>query len=394
LLPERDLPVRIEGERVHPSWLTTRDFRWVERLLDRLPGLAGRPRHEVEARLGERPELGESGCAWRCAVRLVLRQSTFEIVAAIDPKVARRAVFDAAAAQGAPTERSAVLRRVASEHGIGAGALESSLYADLPRERLFTPPSDDQSASDFCAALNLAIGQALLWRAERLHVRVSEHLEAVLRMARLSRLLCWAQVDPKGRPGALLSVSGPLAVFHRTTVYGREMASWLPFLARTRGWSLDAICMLGDRRVRWCADHRDPIRAGDDLLRRFDSRLEQRLFRDLQRIGPEWEVLRESEVVQVGRRLVAPDFVLRHRATGRSVAVEVVGFWTPRYLAAKIATIRALEASSVRWILCVDESLGITDEALPRWPILRFRRRIDARALLDLARKQLESSDR
>ena len=389
MLRERELPVRIQGDRVHPEWLTTRDHRWVERLLDRLPALAGKPRHEVESRLAERPELGESTAAWRSAVRLVLARSSFEVCAVLDPKRTRRLVFDAAAGRPKPSQREEVLARVAAEHDVEPGALEASLYADLPGERLFVPPREIPSVSDFCAGLNLLVGQSLLWRAERLQVRVSEHLAAVLRMARLTRLLCWAQADSSGRPGAVLSLSGPLSVFHRTTLYGRAMASWLPFLARTRGWSLEATCVIGDQRVRWCADHNDPLRSGDELIARFDSRVEERLFRELSRVAPDWDVLREAQVFRVGRRLVAPDFLLRHRPSGRSVAVEVVGFWTPRYLAAKIATLRALETASP-WILCVDESLGLTAESLPDWPLLRFRRRIDAERLLELARAHLE----
>jgi uncharacterized protein len=386
LLPERDLPVRIDGDRVHARWLTARDHRWVERLLDRLPSLEGRPRHEVESRLAERPELGETGAAWRCAVRLVLRKSRFEVAAAMPPKLARRCVFQAAAAR-VPIDRTAVMRSIADEHGLSPEEVDASLYADLPSERRFAAPPET-SVSAFCATANLFVGQGLLWRAERLRVRVAEHLEAVLRMARLTRLLCWAQADPEGRPGAVLHVSGPLSAFHRTTMYGRAMASWLPFLTRTRGWSLEASCMLGAQRVTWHADHDDPLSSGVELLRRFDSRLEQRLFEDLRRLALDWDILREAEVVRVGRRLLAPDFVLRHRPSGRTVSVEVVGFWTPRYLAAKVETIRGLEASRP-WILCVDESLGLTAEDLPNWPLLRFRRRIDARAVLDLAHARL-----
>jgi hypothetical protein len=214
---------------------------------------------------------------------------------------------------------------------------------------------------------------------------VTEHLAAVLRMARLTRLLCWAAPDPSGSPGAILSVSGPLSVFHRTTMYGRAMARWLPMLCRTRGWSLEAACIVDDQRVVWRADHCDPLRVNADLLRRFDSRVEERLFVDLAKTAPDWDVLREATVVRAGKRLVAPDFVLRHRASKRTASVEVVGFWTPRYLEDKVATLAALPTERP-WIVCVDETLALTDEQLPTTlPVLRYRRRIKADDLVALA---------
>lgn len=387
MLAENDLPVLIRDGRVFPLWITVRDHRWIEKLLDRLRGLDGRCRDELDIVLRERPELGETQRSWRAAVRLALGLGGFETIAAVPPIAARAAVFDTAA--GVPaSDRDRILRGVASSFAVPPDALEGSLYADLPGHRIFRIGDDLPSPADFAARLNMTIGQSILRRAASLRVRVVENLEAILRMARLTRLLCWATEDPSGRRGAILGVSGPLSLFRHTTVYGRAMASWLPVLARTRGWTLSARCELAGQRVQWHADHRDPLVAGDALLRRFDSRLEEKLFRDLTRIAPDLEILREAEVVRTEGRLVAPDFVLRCRATTRSVAVEIVGFWTPRYLAHKIEALRSI-ADRVAWILCIDDTLALADHDLPPWPILRFRRRIDATTLADLARQQL-----
>lgn len=378
MLREADLPIRIADGRVYPCWVTARDHRWIERLLDRLPGLQGCTRDEVTARLRERPELGESSKAWRCATSILLEDATFDVDAVVDPVKARRGVFDAAAAD---PDRNRVLRDVASSLECSVDELERSLYADLPGERIARFPSQVPDVSGFVRRLNMAIAQSLARRAETLHVRVTQHLAAVLRMARLSRLLCWAEADRAGRPGATLSLSGPLSLFHRTTMYGRAMARWLPFLARTRGWSLRATCVLGEQRVRWLADHREPIEVDGQLLKRFDSRVEQRLFEDLSKAAPHLEILREAGVHRAGNRLVAPDFLLRDPVRRKTAAVEVVGFWTPSYIEDKLKTLARLPRS-VRWILCVDETLGIEGNRLPDWPVLRYRKRIDAAALL------------
>ena len=52
-----------------------------------------------------------------------------------------------------------------------------------------------------------------------------------------------------------------------------------------------------------------------------------------------WTLLREGEILHRGQKVFVPDFVLRH-ADGRSVPLEIVGFWTPEYLQAKVETLR------------------------------------------------------
>ncbi len=72
----------------------------------------------------------------------------------------------------------------------------------------------------------------------------------------------------------------------------------------------------------------------------FDSEVEQHFF---QRWGPEprqgWTLSREAEILHQGQTVFMPDFVLKHES-GRNVLLEVIGFWTPEYLAAKQATLK------------------------------------------------------
>ena len=58
----------------------------------------------------------------------------------------------------------------------------------------------------------------------------------------------------------------------------------------------------------------------------------------------------------VGDELFLPDFTMRH-ADGREALVEVVGFWTPEYLEAKVRKIRAASLRSL--ILVVYRGLAV-----------------------------------
>ena len=67
-----------------------------------------------------------------------------------------------------------------------------------------------------------------------------------------------------------------------------------------------------------------------------------------------WKLIREGEVLYQGQKVFVPDFVFRHD-DGRTVLLEIIGFWTPEYLEAKLATLRAFGKHSI--LLAVAESI-------------------------------------
>ncbi|HVR03107.1 MAG TPA: DUF790 family protein [Polyangia bacterium] len=114
----------------------------------------------------------------------------------------------------------------------------------------------------------------------------------------------------------------------------------------------------------------------------FDSKSEERFARDVARLAPDWDVVCEPEAVRAGPTLVFPDFLLRHRIhPERRVLVEPAGFWTPDYLAAKLARLR--EADLPSFILCVDEERACAlGEVPPPLSVVPFRRRVDAASVM------------
>jgi hypothetical protein len=61
--------------------------------------------------------------------------------------------------------------------------------------------------------------------------------------------------------------------------------------------------------------------------------------------------------------------------------LEIVGFWTPKYLEEKLRKLRAARLENV--LLCIDQERGCSDAELPKdAKVIRYRRRIDVRAVL------------
>jgi predicted nuclease of restriction endonuclease-like RecB superfamily len=127
----------------------------------------------------------------------------------------------------------------------------------------------------------------------------------------------------------------------------------------------------------------DPIKPGREL-KPFDSKLERRFARDFCKLAPDWNVVREPQPVESGGSLIFPDFELVHRHDpSRRSLLEIVGFWTPKYLEDKLRKLRDARLDGI--ILCIDETRGCSEAALPNSAkLVPFRRRIDAARVLSI----------
>jgi predicted nuclease of restriction endonuclease-like RecB superfamily len=258
--------------------------------------------------------------------------------------------------------------------------LLESLFADLPGERPVRAPEPAPTPAEAALRTNLAIAQAVLMRASRVELRVEGGVRPIVRLAKLRGLLCTITDSPEpARP--VLEISGPFSLFRHTLLYGRALAELLPHLAWCARFELRAACALRGRLATVSVESGDPIfPAAPPTL--FDSRLEERFARDVARLAPDWDVVREPEPVRAGGTLIFPDFLLRHRIhPERRVLIEIVGFWTPEYLASKLEKLR--QADLPACILCVDEDRACATGDLPiGMPVVPFRRRVDAAAVL------------
>ncbi len=95
-------------------------------------------------------------------------------------------------------------------------------------------------------------------------------------------------------------------------------------------------------------------------------------------------MVREPEPIAADGRLIFPDFALQLRSNpARRWLLEIVGFWTPDYVARKLALYRSARLSNL--ILCIDEDRNCAEADLPPGAlVVRFRRRVDAAAVLRL----------
>ncbi|MEQ1505212.1 MAG: DUF790 family protein [Myxococcota bacterium] len=370
----------IDG-RIVPDWLGPVDHPWLRELCDRLEAAVGLPRRELDRRLALPLSRTADPRRARMATHVLLGWLAGGAQPSChpSPSAAREAVYlRSSSARATGWGRDRVVREVADQLGVTVAALEHALVADLPAEQAVRLTESVPDPGALAVRTNLALAQALVKRALTLRIRVFGGSRDLVRHLRLQGLLC---VVRDRSDGVELEVSGPFALFRRTTLYGRAYASIVPRLPWCDRFALTAAC-----RVRGIEAILE-LRPSDPLFpsappRRFDSKLEQAFAVDLARRFPDWDAVREPEPIAIDGVLMFPDFAVFRRADP-SVRwlVEIVGFWTPEYLASKLD--RLARVAGAGWVVCVDQDLNCAVDALPLdVPVVRFRRRIDVAEVL------------
>jgi len=330
-------------------------------------------------------------------MKVLSRRWPRQVVAAARPIEIRRVLFERA---GLGASRQEAIDQTARELGISPDQVLPGLFADRPGERQVQDPENAPEPQQMIELYNLELVQSLLARSEQVATLVRENVRSVVRFAKLKGLLCSYSIAGEG---TMIELSGPLSLFRNTTKYGNALASFFPSLVATPGWSLVASCMLhpapwdeereeGEppplRRYRFAIDASAPIHRTHTLPSDADSAVERRLVRAVRRAKRGWEIRRETTAVSVGPSVFFPDFKLVRG--DRQVLVEIVGYYTPEYLETKLHKLR--EANLRDFIVCIDRRLACDDGDMVADRVLRYERKVDAAALLDVADRLVQGS--
>ena len=230
MLPEALLSYSLLQNTVVPHFLGAHDHPWLRALLEEHERFVGRPQRELEAHLREPLPCESPPSKRRQAIHVLGRlQRHTRHESAVPPRRARALVFTKAALADVPAD--VVVSTVAASLGMGAGELTDSLFADLPGERLVAAPVPRLSPGELALRVNLALAQGLLLHAASVTIEAGGNMRALVRHAKLRGLICNV-AERSGGAGAVLELSGPLALFRHTRLYGHAPGELVPLL----GW--------------------------------------------------------------------------------------------------------------------------------------------------------------
>jgi len=267
--------------------------------------------------------------------------------------------------------------QLADEIGLPLSEIESRLYADVIAFQRLERFEGYPNASALLSRYNVAQLQACLYRAERMVVTATDDLKTILRYAKLARLL--HEIICLGPSTYRITFSGPVSVLHQTRRYGVNFAKFLPALLACKGWQMTATLKTPwNTTARLNLTDSDGFRSHLPSPDEFDSGLEESFA---EKFGPEragWRLIREGEILHDRQETFVPDFTFRHE-DGTQVFLEIVGFWTPEYLAHKRRRLQkfrhhhmliAVPEKSLRERAHVGENVLVYKTALKLEPLL------------------------
>jgi predicted nuclease of restriction endonuclease-like RecB superfamily len=360
-----------------PRWLDASATPLLHAIGDAYTASIGRSRRHLAIRLAqvERGRLDDA--AFTAAVSAVDAWHDDIAGDGLVPRDVRRVLFAEGARGGS---RIAARERAAATLGCSVAQLDQGLFADLPPERLLRRRAELPAASALILAANQLLFEAALVQSDRLELALSGGARALVQAIRATRLI--ALVHERAAGTLNLSVSGPLALHSETRLYGRALCRFMLSVQRAERWSLCArrTSSAGHSEVL-VVDHRDPLPKPPGGPDRFDSKVELALYDGLLRHGGAWQVTREPAPLRAGDSWFFPDFLATHADTDVAIWIELVGFWTPAYVARKRELMSRSFGHPVLYL--VDETLGLDTKALAAdAEVLLFRRRCAAKAVV------------
>ena len=228
--------------------------------------------------------------------------------------------------------------RLADEIGTPWEQIERSLYSDVLSFQRLEQFDGYPNASALLSRYNVAQLQACLYRAENMIVSATDDFKTILRYAKLAHLL--HDIVRLGPSRYRITFSGPASVSRRTRRYGVNFAKFLPALLACKGWKMTASLKTPwNQPAKFVLSDKDGFRSHLPSPDEFDSTVEESFAAKFGAKRNGWQLIREGEILHHYQKTFVPDFTFRHE-DGTEVLLEIVGFWTPQYLAHRRETLR------------------------------------------------------
>jgi len=261
--------------------------------------------------------------------------------------------------------------------------IEQALYADVMAFQRLEEFAGYSDPGALLSRYNVAQLQASLYKARSMTVVATDDLKTILRYAKLARLL--HEIERLGPSKYRIVFSGPASVLRGTHRYGVNFAKFLPALLACKGWTMTAsVKTPWNQPAKLVLSDKDCFTSHLPSPDEFDSALEESFAK---KFGPQrngWQLIREGEILHHRQKTFVPDFTFRHE-DATQVFLEIVGFWTPEYLACKRKTLQqfahhkiliAVPEKSLRQGASIEKNVLVYKTALKLKPLIEALERI------------------
>ena len=262
-----------------------------------------------------------------------------------------------------------VKEQIATELEMSWDEIEQNLYADVMEYQRLNEFEGYPDALAFLSRYNVAQLQAALYRAETMTIWASDDFKTILRYAKLARLL--HEIKKIGPSKYEMILSGPVSILHESRRYGVNFAKFLPALLACKGWQISAtIKTPWNTTAKLNLSEKDGFSSHLPPPDEFDSSVEEAFAIKFGTEREGWQLIREGEILHENQTTFVPDFVFRHN-DGTEVLMEIIGFWTPEYLAHRRETLRKFKHHKI--LLAIPEK-SLKADAVPANNIVTYKK--------------------
>jgi len=321
----------------------------------------------------------------------------FEIISPLEPQALRHRVFSAAArgvlnpqATELTLEMLAIALSQELDREVLPSHIQAGLYADLPENRILTQ-FDAPTPEALLHRYNLSQVQGIFYKATDLVINAHRNdpgeYKLLFRYLKLFQLM--AYIEGEADQGFTITIDGPTSLFKPSTRYGLAIAKLVPALLHVTRWSLTANLRIRDTYSDTVKAKRFALDSDCGLVthyppgKTYDSMIEESFVNRWDSLKTEWRLEREVDLIPIPGSVMIPDFRLVH-PDGRSLLLEIVGYWRPDYLRKKFSQVRQSGRDDL--ILAISERLnlekaGVNVDQVPA-RIVWFKDKLSPKAVL------------
>ena len=166
--------------------------------------------------------------------------------------------------------------------------------------------------------------------------------------------------------GYSISIEQPLELFREKGGWGKNIANVAMYVIRSSlrdkiGFQLQAIVKPRNRKALYFLRSDNlpllptfKVDDEDSFKPEIDSKVEEKFLRTWKNFHG-WKAIPEPEAIIIGKKMYVPDFLLER--SGKSIFLEIVGFYTLKYIQKKKNQMKELAKQELPIIYLVDEEL-------------------------------------
>ncbi len=363
---------RLNGETITPKRLKIDEqtLAVARELIDCFLAARGGTQGELDSQLQELEGDSPDYRFKRGLAHLLKSACEFEVVSPLEPQLLRERVFSLSALSVPSSPQScqtldtlALQLSQELEREVIPAHIREGLYADLAENKVlmeFEEPTPEQLLHKY----NLSQVQGVFYRASQLvlnaHRNVPGEYKLLFRYLKLFQLMAYIEGDADH--GFTITIDGATSLFKPSTRYGLAIAKMIPALLHVTKWSLSATLQTRDFYTNNWKTGKFSLDANCGLVshyppgKPYDSMLEEAFASRWESLKSEWVLEREVDLIPIPGSVMIPDFRLVH-PDGRSLLLEIVGYWRPEYLQKKFSQVRRAERDDL--ILAISERLNL-----------------------------------